>query len=173
MLGPHLHRDSSEHALRNLISLLKPGGWLQLDDADVEFDHPNAPPGTSNKCMQQLWAACRAAVVKEGTQIGWADDLTNLFRAADLSHVVQDRKPIRRTALKYWTQLQLQVVASIVKTVKERINNSSANDSSTLSLFEQAQQRVPDALREAAQGGPFCIWPKVVIGKKRNEKSIN
>ena len=75
---------------------------------------------------------------------------------------MEEKYPIRRTALKYWTELQLQAFASGAKTLAQ----NSMQDDVRREAVERVLEKFPSAIAEAKQGGAFCIWPKVVLGRK-------
>ncbi|KAI9707966.1 MAG: hypothetical protein M1820_004385 [Bogoriella megaspora] len=162
MLGFGVRDSDPIPVLRTLLALLKPGGWLQWDEADHEFDPPNAAPGTSNARMQELQKAIRTSVFKGAPAFGWTKNLLDSFRSAGFTAVVEDKHPIERTALKYWTELQLQAFASGLKVLAQ----NPAQDAVRREAAEKILEKFPAAIAEAKEGGAFCLWPKVVLGRK-------
>ena len=162
MLGFGVRDNDPIPILRNLLALLKPGGFLQWDEADHEFNPPNADPGCSNDRMWELQKTIRNAISTGGFSFEWTKSLSDSFRSAGFSDVVEEKHPIKRTALKYWTELQLQSFASGTKVLAQY----SMQDDVRREAVERILEKFPSAIAEAREGGAFCIWPKVVLGKK-------
>ena len=85
MLGFGVRDNDPIPVLRTLLALLKPGGWLQWDEADHEFDPPNAAPGYLNERMRELQKTIRASVSTGGFSFEWTKSLSDSFRFAGFS----------------------------------------------------------------------------------------
>ncbi|KAI9678526.1 MAG: hypothetical protein M1822_007469 [Bathelium mastoideum] len=162
MLGFGVRDNDPLPVLRNLFALLKPGGWLQWDEGDHDFDQPEAVPGTSIQRILELDKAIRASLAMGGFTFKWLGTLSDSFRSAGFREVVEDKHPIKRTAMKYWTELQLQTFATAIRMMAQ----NPEQDNARREAVEKILEKFPAAIAEAKDGGAFSIWPKVVLGKK-------
>lgn len=84
-----LHLPTAEQALRQLVTALKPGGWLLIEDFDMRFVDRTFPTADRAAAivLQRVYAAVIQSVEAHGQPAGWGRGLYQRLRAADLLDV--------------------------------------------------------------------------------------
>ncbi len=87
-----VHLPDRERALRTMIDVLRPGGWLLVEDADPALQPLSAldPVGADEALANRLRAGFRALLSERGVDLGYGRKLPRLLRAAGLGDVAAD-----------------------------------------------------------------------------------
>ena len=90
-----VHLPNREKALANMVSTLKPGGWVMIED----FDHMNdqfpldyhaklgTPPTMSTELLRKIMKATRRLLEQHGADLAYARNLYSMLRANGLVDV--------------------------------------------------------------------------------------
>jgi SAM-dependent methyltransferase len=87
-----VHLPDRERALRAMIDVLRPGGWLLLEDADPALQPLSVlDPVTADEALaNKLRSGFRALLIERGVDLGYGRKLPRLLRAAGLADVAAD-----------------------------------------------------------------------------------
>jgi SAM-dependent methyltransferase len=87
-----LHIPAREDALRRMVSALRPGGWLLVEDFDINLQPLVCPDEVrpEHRLANTVKAAFRQLLLDRGADIEFGRRLPRLFREAGLSHVQAD-----------------------------------------------------------------------------------
>jgi SAM-dependent methyltransferase len=87
-----VHLPDRERALRAMIDVLRPGGWLLVEDADPALQPLSAldPFGPDEALANRLRSGFRALLTERGVDLGYGRKLPRLLRAAGLAEVAAD-----------------------------------------------------------------------------------
>ena len=87
-----VHLPDRERALRAMIDVLRPGGWLLVEDADPALQPLSAldPVGPDEALANRLRSGFRALLTERGVDLGYGRKLPRLLRAAGLADVAAD-----------------------------------------------------------------------------------
>ncbi|KAI9693524.1 MAG: hypothetical protein M1820_009176 [Bogoriella megaspora] len=148
-------RDDPRIIMRSLIKMLKPGGYLQWSEADVESWHiKTVSPDVPTDALTALWRQS----VPEGSRLlpTWVKGLPNAFEAEGLLDVEADwREGEPHTTLAiHWCNLHLyEMIARKLRPT----NPEKANEIEGLLLRAAAESR---------KGGMFSFKRVNVVGRK-------
>ncbi|KAI0120232.1 S-adenosyl-L-methionine-dependent methyltransferase [Hypoxylon sp. NC0597] len=148
-------KDDPEPVLKNLIKLLKPGGYLQWSDVDVQsMQIVTSSPDVPRDKLVALWDE----TVPEDTRLrpGWSRDLAGLFEKHGLQGVEADwqiGKHDTRLAM-HWCNLQAHEM------VAARLREVNPQKASEIDALVQA------AAAESRKGAMYSIPRVNAIGKK-------
>ncbi|MCJ1377998.1 hypothetical protein MMC17_001094 [Xylographa soralifera] len=101
-------QDDLETLMKNLVLLLKPGGYLQWSDCDPASiaaipSRPDVPHPATSRMLEQMLAMN----VARGADWSWVSVLPALFSRASLTVLTSDRLPIAPELRASWTSNQL------------------------------------------------------------------
>ena len=87
-----VHLPERERALRNMVSALKPGGWLVVEDADPALQPLSCmdPYGPEHELANRIRAGFRALLANRGADLAFGRKLPRMFRAAGLRDIVAE-----------------------------------------------------------------------------------
>ena len=87
-----VHVADRSRALRSMISVLRPGGWLLLEDADPALQPLICPDefGPAQQLANSLRAAFRKMLALRGADLSYGRKLPRLLREAGLAEVAAD-----------------------------------------------------------------------------------
>ena len=87
-----VHLPDRARALRAMIDVLRPGGWLLVEDADPALQPLSAldPVGPDEALANELRHGFRALLAERGVDLGYGRKLPRLLRAAGLADVAAD-----------------------------------------------------------------------------------
>lgn len=87
-----VHLPRREAALAAMVSALRPGGWLVIEDADPALQPLVCPDevGPPQQLANRLKAAFRTLLVERGVQLDFGRTLPRQLRAAGLADVLSD-----------------------------------------------------------------------------------
>lgn len=87
-----LHVPAREEALRRMISALRPGGWLLVEDYDVSLQPLICPDAVTpdHELANRVKAAFRQLLLDRGADTEFGRRLPRLFRAGGLTRVQAD-----------------------------------------------------------------------------------
>ena len=108
-----VHVPERERAFRNMISALKPGGWLVIEDADPALQPLSCidPHGPEQELANRIRSGFRALLSKRGADISFGRKLPRMFRAAGLADIAAEAYfPIN---LPECTPLEMATIAMI------------------------------------------------------------
>lgn len=86
------HVAQREHALAAMVSVLRPGGWLVLEEADPALQPLVCPDetGPEQQLANRLKAGFRTLLTERGVDLAYGRTLPGRFRAAGLVDVAAD-----------------------------------------------------------------------------------
>jgi SAM-dependent methyltransferase len=110
-----MHLPARQRALERLVSTIKPGGWLLVEEADT-FPVSALEPGAYG----QIWSAFMRAIAPHGTHGDWARELPSILPTSGLSDVGVDAdfqifmgaSPLAEFWRLTWEQLRSGIVQS-------------------------------------------------------------
>jgi SAM-dependent methyltransferase len=87
-----VHVADRGQALRSMISVLRPGGWLLVEDADPALQPLICPDesGPAQQLANRLRAAFRKMLAQRGADLSYGRKLPRLLREAGLAEVAAD-----------------------------------------------------------------------------------
>lgn len=87
-----VHVADRGRALRSMINVLRPGGWLLLEDADPALQPLICPDefGPAQQLANRLRAAFRKMLAQRGADLSYGRKLPRLLREAGLAEVAAD-----------------------------------------------------------------------------------
>jgi SAM-dependent methyltransferase len=87
-----VHLPDREHALRSMISALRPGGWLLVEDADPALQPLSVidPVTAEDALANKLRTGFRTLLAERGVDLAYGRKLPRLLRAAGLADVASD-----------------------------------------------------------------------------------
>jgi SAM-dependent methyltransferase len=87
-----VHVVDRDEALRSMINVLRPGGWLFLEDADPALQPLICPDehGPEQQLANRLRAGFRTLLVRRGADLSYGRKLPRLLRDAGLTDVAAD-----------------------------------------------------------------------------------
>jgi SAM-dependent methyltransferase len=87
-----VHVPDRDAALRSMVQVLRPGGWLFLEDADPALQPLVCPDeyGPAQRLANKLRAGFRALLAERGADLGYGRRLPRLLREAGLVDVGAD-----------------------------------------------------------------------------------
>lgn len=87
-----VHVVDRDAALRSMVEVLRPGGWLFLEDADPALQPLICPDehGPAQRLANRLRAGFRALLAERGADLGYGRTLPRLLREAGLVDVEAD-----------------------------------------------------------------------------------
>ncbi|KAL8776594.1 MAG: hypothetical protein Q9213_008210 [Squamulea squamosa] len=143
--------------LDSLLALLKPGGYLQWDDADYGGSYVQSPqPNVSSVAMQELRDKAHALLYsKKGTDFSWVRELKSTFTQRRLSVVHDTFRPIPDDIATPWTLNHMLAAYELINLLDQP--KGSVND--WRQLYEKA-------VAEAEQGVTMRMGMISIIGQK-------
>ncbi len=87
-----VHLADRGQALRSMISVLRPGGWLLVEDADPALQPLICPDesGPAQQLANRLRTAFRTMLAQRGADLSYGRKLPRLLREAGLAEVAAD-----------------------------------------------------------------------------------
>lgn len=87
-----VHVSRRQEALQSLVSVLRPGGWLLLEDADPALQPLICPDayGAEQELANRLRRGFRTLLAERGADLAYGRTLPRLLREAGLSDVEAD-----------------------------------------------------------------------------------
>jgi SAM-dependent methyltransferase len=87
-----VHVADRDRALRSMISVLRPGGWLLVEDADPALQPLICPDesGPAQQLANKLRASFRRMLAQRGADLSYGRKLPRLLREAGLADVAAD-----------------------------------------------------------------------------------
>ena len=87
-----VHVPERERAFRNMISALKPGGWLVVEDADPALQPLSCidPYGPEQELANRIRSGFRALLSKRGADLSFGRKLPRMFREAGLADIAAE-----------------------------------------------------------------------------------
>jgi SAM-dependent methyltransferase len=87
-----VHVPERERAFRNMISALKPGGWLVVEDADPALQPLSCidPYGPEQELANRIRSGFRALLSKRGADLSFGRKLPRMFRDAGLADIAAE-----------------------------------------------------------------------------------
>jgi len=87
-----VHLPERERALQSMISVLRPGGWLLIEDADPALQPLSVidPVSAEDLLANKLRTGFRALLAERGVDLAYGRKLPRLLRAAGLADVAAD-----------------------------------------------------------------------------------
>jgi ubiquinone/menaquinone biosynthesis C-methylase UbiE len=87
-----VHVPERERALRNMISALKPGGWLVVEDADPALQPLSCIDayGPEQELANRIRSGFRALLSSRGADLSFGRKLPRMFRAAGLADIAAE-----------------------------------------------------------------------------------
>ncbi|KAI9036026.1 class I SAM-dependent methyltransferase [Aspergillus affinis] len=146
--------DDPVPVLRNLVKMLKPGGWIQwadhnLDSWTVETIAPDVPSPAMEKMRDMM----------VNTGLGrWVPRLHDTFSEQGLIDVRKDFYPIAPHSRLYWSQLQLNS--------NEEYSYLGMDNSTQDAVGPQYRNLIAQAAEEGRNGAAFNFTLEVTIGRK-------
>ncbi|KAF2097741.1 hypothetical protein NA57DRAFT_76550 [Rhizodiscina lignyota] len=158
-----LAMDSMDWILvvNNMKTLLKPGGWIQWAEIDLEPMHTALRDklGASTEYLQKgcdkLWELCRHRLS------GACKNLFNAFKGAGLNDVVLD--PVTSDRLPELREISTKVEMRVVLGVGKQAIQNGAEAAWSL---EELEYVVAQMEKEAENGAYVVFYIKTVIGRK-------
>jgi len=108
-----VHVPDREHAFRNMISTLKPGGWLVIEDADPALQPLSCIDayGPAQELANRIRLGFRTLLAKRGADLSFGRKLPRMFREAGMAEIAAEAYfPI---ALPECVPLELATIAMI------------------------------------------------------------
>ncbi|KAF2758444.1 S-adenosyl-L-methionine-dependent methyltransferase [Pseudovirgaria hyperparasitica] len=146
--------------IRNLISMLKPGGWLQWaehpfqDLGDVRVEAPS--PDVSSTAMQAYLDLAQAGSDKKWA---WVPKLPRTFSSLGLIDVESSSPPSKPYTWLYSTQL---IMGAVLEISYQILDNSTPESKGPV------MRRIIEAACGDMRNGVYLTYsPLVVIGRKR------
>ncbi|KAK5125604.1 hypothetical protein LTR85_011878 [Meristemomyces frigidus] len=145
--------------LRNLLRMLKPGGWLQWDEWDVlnrhfTKTHPEAP----QECIDKLEA--EFAVMRRHTpQPSWPPRLDEHFLQADMQKVAIEKRLSPLSHLPFMHDLTMLVF-------QELIDQAEMKGTVDEDKVRYLRQLLGGATRESRQGAAWNLTRCMAVGQK-------
>jgi len=124
--SPVLRDQGPEGVIKNVMQLLKPGGFLQWDERALTLDIAMTRAGVT-KAMEDLRETMLEAFKTYGTDKSWIDNLDKAFDSCGLVEVKNARYPIHKTMTGYLTDLMFQTLEEASLGL-DRINGAGAGD---------------------------------------------
>lgn len=100
--------NDPEPVLRNLLQLLRPGGWLQW--LEFDFDNPFAPEGSSYLRAGEMFKIARG-----GHSNAWVPNLGKTFREYAMEDIEFLSEVPKREMLRYWKDNWYIGIGSLVR----------------------------------------------------------
>jgi SAM-dependent methyltransferase len=87
-----VHVPERERALRNMVSALKPGGWLVIEDADPALQPLSCidPHSPGQELANRIRQGFRTLLSSRGADIGFGRKLPRLFRQAGMAEIAAE-----------------------------------------------------------------------------------
>jgi ubiquinone/menaquinone biosynthesis C-methylase UbiE len=87
-----VHVREREHAFRNMLSVLKPGGWLVIEDADPALQPLSCIDvyGPEQELANRIRSGFRALLSKRGADLSFGRKLPRMFREAGLADMAAE-----------------------------------------------------------------------------------
>lgn len=87
-----VHVPERERAFRNMISALKPGGWLVVEDADPALQPLSCidPYGAEQELANRIRSGFRALLSNRGADLSFGRKLPRMFREAGLADMAAE-----------------------------------------------------------------------------------
>ena len=87
-----VHVPERERALRNMVSALKPGGWLVVEDADPALQPLSCIDvhGPEQELANRIRQGFRALLSSRGADLGFGRTLPRLFRQAGMAEIAAE-----------------------------------------------------------------------------------
>ena len=144
----------------NILRLLKPGGWLQRDDADCASVYAYSPntavPSEKGTALLDRWLGYTR---KNGLDFGWLSDLPGLFRAHQLTVLDSFRRSMRDDLRKPWTDNFMVALDEVGQLAAER-------DPGLVGTLEEWQELFRGLVEETARGLTIDIDMVSALGRK-------
>ena len=146
----------------NLVKLLKPGGYLQWDEADCASFNAHAPnAGISNAKATALLDRWQSFAQKSDLRFEWLSDLSGLLRTQGLATLDAFRLPISDDLRKPSTD-------NFVMALEEVGRLASSRDPTLLGTSEEWMALFHDLLEEVGRGVAISMDMVVALGQKRD-----
>jgi SAM-dependent methyltransferase len=87
-----VHVEGRDEALRSMVGVLRPGGWMLVEDADPALQPLSCldPRSPEEELANKLRTGFRALMARRGVDLGYGRKLPGLLRAAGLVDVAAD-----------------------------------------------------------------------------------
>lgn len=140
--------------LKNLMDMLKPGGYLQWSEHSLAtITVESIKPGMKTGEIQFLVEHARNAV-----PYGWPPRLPDSFAKQGFQDVSYNRYPISSEVRMFFTQMQFMI--------GEEYSIVAMDNSDPQKGGPAHRRRIQEAAKEAKEGAAMHFIPEVTIGKK-------
>lgn len=140
--------------LKNLMDMLKPGGYLQWSEHNLAtITVKSIKPGLKTSSIQYLVEHARNAVT-----YGWPPKLGDLFAEQGFRDVSYNRYPLTSEVRDFFTQMQFMV--------GEEYSLVAMDNSGPQTSGPAHRRRIQDAAEEAKAGAAMHFIPEFTVGRK-------
>ncbi|CAD6582664.1 MAG: hypothetical protein ASARMPREDX12_000999 [Alectoria sarmentosa] len=150
--------------LKNVMAMLKPGGYVQWDEMDVGSLNPSFPD-KSRPCphYDALHTQSTAFFDARNLTYRWVSELDKFFKQQGLDVLSYTRLPIHDDLAKPWTEMQLMATWDVNEKV---LVPAALKDPSASPSAKEWRQMYGKVVEEVNQGMSIRMDMIVVVGKK-------
>ncbi|PWY84799.1 S-adenosyl-L-methionine-dependent methyltransferase [Aspergillus heteromorphus CBS 117.55] len=148
-----IRNDDPVPVFRNLLRMLKPGGWLQWSEHNYESWSVQSVAGVSTPALDEMMALMKA------TGLGrWVPGLSNVFAQHGMAEVRKELHPCIPHTRVYWSQLQFNS--------NEEYSYLAMDNSSPDAAGPKLRSLIHQAAEECRRGAGFDFTIEVTLGRK-------
>ncbi|KJZ77765.1 hypothetical protein HIM_02942 [Hirsutella minnesotensis 3608] len=141
--------------ISNAMKMLRPGGYIQWEDADLTHHVFNTQAG------KELEKSHLDLLDAQGIEVSWVSDLAESMRKNGLKVVQVKRDAIPKPYTHLGTRLTLLSYKKIIEMIHGMPTSESGNDVARRAL--QCRESVTKLLEQCHQGLVFCYSPVAVL----------
>ncbi|KAL9118287.1 MAG: hypothetical protein Q9187_005171 [Circinaria calcarea] len=155
--------EDTASLLKNVIAMLKPGGYLQWDEVDAGSFHPETPRASiSTQCTDELLREWKNSCAKAGMGFVWISSLDDSFTSQGLEVVdsfrIAHRNDLKKAFSDNWLTALEEAGVSFT---------SRGGGSGPFATADGFRELFKNVVKETREGAGIALDLIVVLGKKR------